>query len=111
MHTYEKQITHTRICTHTCFRAYTQTHTYTHAHAHTLTAELLTAGKLSELAALALFLMYEKKLGTESFYRPYIQVCMPFLYGRNVWAIGSECTVQSRLKGTRNASGVLQTLN
>jgi len=36
-------------------------------------AELLTAGKLSELAALALFLMYEKKLGKESFYRPYIR--------------------------------------
>ncbi|MEW5305765.1 MAG: hypothetical protein WDW36_008284 [Sanguina aurantia] len=36
-------------------------------------AELLTAGKLSELACLALYLMYEKKLGKESFWYPYIK--------------------------------------
>ncbi len=42
----------------------------------TRAAELLTAGKLSELACLTLFLMYEKKLGTESFWQPYIKVSM-----------------------------------
>lgn len=35
-------------------------------------AELLTTNKLSELACLALYLMYEKKRGAESFWRPFI---------------------------------------
>jgi len=53
---------------------------YSLNHAHPIlplphAAELLTAGKLSELAALALFLMYEKKLGEDSFWQPYIKVC------------------------------------
>ena len=37
-------------------------------------AELLTNDKLSELAILTLYLMYEKKTGKESFWAPYIQV-------------------------------------
>lgn len=36
-------------------------------------AELLTTNKLSELACLALFLMYEKKLGSESKWQPFIK--------------------------------------
>ncbi|KXZ43296.1 hypothetical protein GPECTOR_95g685 [Gonium pectorale] len=36
-------------------------------------AELLTTDKLSELACLALYLMYEKKLGKKSFWYPYIK--------------------------------------
>lgn len=36
-------------------------------------AELLTTGKLSELACLALYLMYEKKIGKESFWYAYIK--------------------------------------
>ena len=36
-------------------------------------AELLTTNKLSELACLALFLMYEKKLGAESKWQPFIK--------------------------------------
>ncbi|KAJ7552901.1 hypothetical protein O6H91_06G075700 [Diphasiastrum complanatum] len=36
-------------------------------------AELLTTNKLSELACLALYLMYEKKRGTESFWYPFIR--------------------------------------
>lgn len=35
--------------------------------------ELLTTGKLSELALLTLYLMYEKKRGKESVWRPFIQ--------------------------------------
>eukprot|EP00475_Leptophrys_vorax_P033272 TRINITY_DN5206_c0_g1_i2.p1 TRINITY_DN5206_c0_g1~~TRINITY_DN5206_c0_g1_i2.p1 ORF type:complete len:512 (-),score=17.11 TRINITY_DN5206_c0_g1_i2:292-1827(-) len=35
-------------------------------------AELLTTNKLSELACLALYLMFEKKGGDESFWRPFI---------------------------------------
>lgn len=37
------------------------------------TAELLTTNKLSELACLALYLMYEKKQGKKSFWYPYIR--------------------------------------
>lgn len=37
------------------------------------TAELLTTNKLSELACLALYLMYEKKQGKKSFWYPYIK--------------------------------------
>ncbi len=37
-------------------------------------AELLTTDKLSELACLTLFLMFEKKLGEESEWYPYIKV-------------------------------------
>lgn len=36
-------------------------------------AELLTTNKLSELACLALYLMYEKKQGKKSFWYPYIK--------------------------------------
>lgn len=36
-------------------------------------AELLTNNKLSELACLALYLMYEKKQGKDSFWYPYIK--------------------------------------
>ncbi|PKU64134.1 [Fructose-bisphosphate aldolase]-lysine N-methyltransferase, chloroplastic [Dendrobium catenatum] len=36
-------------------------------------AELLTTNKLSELACLALYLMYEKKQGKKSFWYPFIQ--------------------------------------
>lgn len=36
-------------------------------------AELLTTNKLSELACLALYLMYEKKQGKKSFWHPFIQ--------------------------------------
>ncbi|GJM87663.1 hypothetical protein PR202_ga03641 [Eleusine coracana subsp. coracana] len=36
-------------------------------------AELLTTNKLSELACLALYLMYEKKQGKDSFWHPYIK--------------------------------------
>lgn len=36
-------------------------------------AELLTTNKLSELACLALYLMYEKKQGKDSFWYPYIR--------------------------------------
>ncbi|KDP46324.1 hypothetical protein JCGZ_10164 [Jatropha curcas] len=36
-------------------------------------AELLTTNKLSELACLALYLMYEKKQGKQSFWYPYIR--------------------------------------
>ncbi|GAV64309.1 hypothetical protein CFOL_v3_07827, partial [Cephalotus follicularis] len=36
-------------------------------------AELLTTNKLSELACLALYLMYEKKQGKKSFWYPYIR--------------------------------------
>lgn len=36
-------------------------------------AELLTTNKLSELACLALYLMYEKKQGKMSFWYPYIR--------------------------------------
>lgn len=36
-------------------------------------AELLTTNKLSELACLALYLMYEKKQGKDSFWYPYIK--------------------------------------
>ncbi|KAL8110106.1 uncharacterized protein LOC141671665 [Apium graveolens] len=36
-------------------------------------AELLTTNKLSELACLALYLMYEKKQGRKSFWYPYIR--------------------------------------
>ncbi|KAI3474977.1 hypothetical protein Pfo_030288 [Paulownia fortunei] len=36
-------------------------------------ADLLTTNKLSELACLALYLMYEKKQGTKSFWYPYIR--------------------------------------
>jgi hypothetical protein len=36
-------------------------------------AELLTTNKLSELACLALYLMYEKKQGRDSFWYPYIK--------------------------------------
>ncbi|GMH40672.1 hypothetical protein BSKO_08576 [Bryopsis sp. KO-2023] len=36
-------------------------------------AELLTTNKLSELACLTLYMMYEKKQGTESFWHPYIR--------------------------------------
>lgn len=38
-----------------------------------LAAELLTTNKLSELACLALYLMYEKKQGKKSFWYPYIR--------------------------------------
>lgn len=38
-----------------------------------LAAELLTTNKLSELACLALYLMYEKKQGKNSFWYPYIR--------------------------------------
>ena len=37
-------------------------------------AELLTTNKLSELACLTLYLMYEKKAGKESFWFEYIKV-------------------------------------
>ena len=37
------------------------------------TAEMLTAGKLSELACLTLYLMYEKKVGKKSFWYQYIK--------------------------------------
>lgn len=37
-------------------------------------AEILTTGKLSELACLTLYLMYEKKMGRESVWYPYIKV-------------------------------------
>lgn len=36
-------------------------------------AELVTTNKLSELACLALYLMYEKKRGPDSFWLPFIQ--------------------------------------
>eukprot|EP00775_Hariotina_reticulata_P013147 gene13147-13277_t len=36
-------------------------------------AEMLTAGKLSELACLTLYMMYEKKVGKESFWYQYIK--------------------------------------
>ena len=36
-------------------------------------AELLASNKLSELACLALYLMYEKKQGKKSFWYPYIK--------------------------------------
>lgn len=36
-------------------------------------AELLASNKLSELACLALYLMYEKKQGKKSFWYPYIR--------------------------------------
>lgn len=38
-----------------------------------IAAELLTTNKLSELACLALYLMYEKKQGKDSFWYPYIK--------------------------------------
>ena len=38
-----------------------------------LAAELLASNKLSELACLALYLMYEKKQGKKSFWYPYIR--------------------------------------
>ena len=37
-------------------------------------AELLTTNKLSELACLTLYLMYEKKAGKDSFWAEYIKV-------------------------------------
>lgn len=37
-------------------------------------AELLTTNKLSELACLTLYLMYEKKAGKKSFWHEYIRV-------------------------------------
>ena len=37
-------------------------------------AELLTSNKLSELAILTLYLMYEKKTGKDSFWSPFIKV-------------------------------------
>ena len=54
-------------------------------------AELLTNDKLSELAILTLYLMYEKKTGKESFWAPYIQV-RPSVYlwgGEGVHSIGA----------------------
>ena len=41
-------------------------------------AELLTTNKLSELACLTLYLMYEKKAGQESFWYEYIKVSLVF---------------------------------
>lgn len=41
-------------------------------------AELLTTNKLSELACLTLYLMYEKKNGKDSFWYEYIKVCLTF---------------------------------
>jgi hypothetical protein len=38
-----------------------------------ISAELLTTNKFSELACLALYLMYEKKQGKKSFWYPYIR--------------------------------------
>ena len=39
-------------------------------------AELLTTNKLSELACLALYLMYEKKNGKKSIWYDYIKVSL-----------------------------------
>lgn len=43
-------------------------------------AELLTANKLSELAILTLYLMYEKKTGKDSFWSPFIKVCVTGMF-------------------------------
>ncbi|GAX79600.1 hypothetical protein CEUSTIGMA_g7041.t1 [Chlamydomonas eustigma] len=51
-------------------------------------AELLTNDKLSELACLTLYLMYEKKTGKESFWAPYIQA-LDRQRGRGVQAVES----------------------
>ncbi|XP_068665250.1 uncharacterized protein [Aristolochia californica] len=51
-------------------------------------AELLTTNKLSELACLALYLMYEKKQGKQSFWYPFIKE-LDHLRGRGQLAVES----------------------
>lgn len=67
-------------------------------------AELLTTGKLSELACLALYLMYEKMLGKDSYWYPYIHE-LDKQRGRGQEAVQSPLLwsdedVESLLKGS-----------
>ncbi|XP_024387385.1 fructose-bisphosphate aldolase-lysine N-methyltransferase, chloroplastic [Physcomitrium patens] len=90
-------------------------------------AELLTTNKLSELACLALYLMYEKKQGKESYWYPYIReldrqrgrgqlsVASPLLWSReelNEYFTGSTMkeVVLERLAGIKREYEELDTV-
>lgn len=89
-------------------------------------AELLTTNKLSELACLALYLMYEKKRGKESFWYPFIRE-LDRQRGRGQLAVESPLlwspeeveylqgspmkeVVSGRLEGIRREYGELDTV-
>lgn len=66
-------------------------------------AEILTTGKLSELACLTLYLMYEKKMGRDSVWYPYIKVGQPRVSARwPTWGpSGSGVPKQRNFVGAR----------
>ncbi|CAO2833221.1 unnamed protein product [Amaranthus hypochondriacus] len=89
-------------------------------------AELLASNKLSELACLALYLMYEKKQGKKSFWYPYIKeldrqrgrgqlaVESPLLWSENElsYLAGSPvlAEIEQRAEGIRKEYGELDTV-